>query len=69
MYKIDVNKKSFLGNFNDKYVYLVHSYECLVDNKNDIAATYSLNKKRLYVQFKKTFLQHNFILRKAILMV
>ena len=54
-YKIDVNKKSFLGNFNDKYVYLVHSYECLVDNKNDIAATYSLNKKIICAIQKKHF--------------
>ena len=52
-YKIDVNKKYFLGNFNDKYVYLVHSYECLVDNKNDIAATYSLNKKKIICAIQK----------------
>jgi glutamine amidotransferase len=52
-YKICVDKKSFLKRFNKEYVYLVHSYECLVVENNDIAATYTMSKKKIVCAIQK----------------
>jgi imidazole glycerol-phosphate synthase subunit HisH len=52
-YKISVNKKSFLKKFNKDYVYLVHSYECLVAENDDIAATYTINEKKIVCAIQK----------------
>jgi len=48
-YKINMKKKFFSKKLNIKYVYLIHSYECIPADKNHIMATYTLQKEKKIV--------------------
>tara|TARA_Y100000591_G_C21652614_1_gene603656 strand:+ start:240 stop:851 length:612 start_codon:yes stop_codon:yes gene_type:complete len=45
-FKIKSKYKSFTHELNNKYVYLVHSYECMPENNKVICGYYRLNKKK-----------------------
>ena len=44
---MNTKSNSFLKNFNNKYGYLVHSYECIPENKNNIIGTYKILDKKV----------------------
>ena len=46
-YKMNTKSNSFLKNFNNKYGYLVHSYECIPENENNIIGTYKILDKKV----------------------
>ena len=53
-FKINVKKKSFLNNFKNKFVYLVHSFECIPKEKNVVVGDYVLdNEKKIVCAIQK----------------
>ena len=44
--KLKATNKSFIKEIDNKYVYLVHSFECLPTEKKTIAGKYSLSKEK-----------------------
>ena len=44
---MNTKSNSFLKNFNNKYGYLVHSYECIPENENNIIGTYKILDKKV----------------------
>ena len=51
--KLNTDKKSFLKNLNQKFVYLVHSYECIPEEKKNIIGTYNLKDKKIICAVRK----------------
>ena len=45
-FKIKTRKRSFIEKFNNEYVYLVHSFECMPKEKKVICGSYTLGKEK-----------------------
>lgn len=52
-HKIKTNKNNFLNSINNKFVYLLHSYECIPDDKNDIIGIYKINNQKIVCAVRK----------------
>ncbi len=51
--KICANKKNFLKSWDQKFVYLVHSYECIPLKNQYIISSYTVGKKKIVCAVKK----------------
>lgn len=57
-YKLQlINNNNFLKNYDNKYFYLVHSYECKPKNRKHIIAGYNMGKNKIVsaIKYKNIF--------------
>ena len=51
-FKIKSESNNFLEKYSNKYLYLVHSYECKPTRKKDVIGTYRVNKNKILCAVK-----------------
>ena len=51
-FKIKSESNNFLEKYSNKYLYLVHSYECKPKRKKDVIGTYKINKNKILCAVK-----------------